>query len=158
MLEPISHDGVVRGTLRWTVRDTTYTANVLNGQLSNHAVLLSGLYAPAFTGPTPYAQARELSFALPEFWHQQALFHGVGTYPLGTQDYPWAQYKYFGVGGGPVPATYITPGTGPPVGAVTLTRFDAQAGVITGTVDFVADGRTVRGRAAVTQGYFDLTF
>ena len=93
VLVPISHDGVVRGNLRWTVRDTTYTANVLNDQLSSHSVLLSGLYAPALAGPNPYAQARELSFALTEVWHQQAIFHGVGTYPLGTQDYPWAQYN-----------------------------------------------------------------
>ena len=159
VLIPISHDGILRGTVRWILRDTVYTATQLRGQLSSTYVFLTGSYVTPNGGPGAYANACEIFLSIPDEDSHGKVFHGAGTYSLGPQDYPLATYRYFSVGYNGPPRSYLTPAAGTPVDTITLTRFDSQAGVLTGTFDFVADARTsVAGKITVTQGSFDLTF
>lgn len=150
----LTRDGKLRGTLRWTIGNTTYTSTQLLGQVTSSIVSFSGV-------ATTLGASHELIISLPAEFRGQTLFQGVGTYRMG-QEYPFGSYTLVPAGGTRYdPFTY---GTAYPKagggGTITVTRFDPKAFVVTGTFEFLAEAQSsaATGTVNITQGQFDLTF
>lgn len=150
----LTRDGKIRGTLRWTIGNTTYTTTQLLGQVTSSIVSFSGV-------ATILGASHEMIISLPAEFRGQTIFQGVGTYRMG-QEYPFGSYTFLPTGGtsyGPFTysTTYPRAGGG---GTITVTRFDPKAFVIAGTFEFLAEAQSsaATGTANITQGQFDLTF
>lgn len=154
VLPRLTRDATLRGTLRWTIGNTTYAATQLFGQVNRDLLSFSGVV-------TALGASHQVLLVLPAQYQGQPLFQGVGTYRMG-QEYPFGFYRLVPAGGSIYnPLTYTT--TYPRAGGggtITVTRFDAKAFVLTGTFEFVAEGQSAAatGTVPLTQGTFDLTF
>jgi hypothetical protein len=150
----LTRDGKIRGALRWTIGNTTYTTTQLLGQVNSSIVSFSGI-------ATTLGASHELIISLPAEFRGQTIFQGVGTYRMG-QEYPFGSYTLIPSGGTSyAPFTYST--TYPRAGGggtITVTRFDPKAFVIAGTFEFLAEAQSsaATGTVNITQGQFDLTF
>ena len=84
-------------------------------------------------------------------------FAGVGTYPLGATQYPYAGY-FNGSSD-----WYTTAYAGQPVGQVVVTRFEPEAGVASGTFHYVSflrfnNSGSAAPKQTISNGRFDITF
>jgi|GEM_PF-6969761 hypothetical protein len=149
----LTRDPTIRGTFRWTMGSTTYTATRIAGEVSGVLVSLVGLAA------TP-AVSHEVALVIPlKGADGQPIFQGVGTYELGRQAYPFGEYTFYPNNPMANFSKYRTLYPGPPTGTVTVTRFDPKAFAIAGTFEFSARGvSNATGTVSITQGQFDLTY
>jgi hypothetical protein len=87
-------------------------------------------------------------------------FAGVGTYPVGTSEYPWAGCEFY-TGNGNFDS-YTTFYAGRQVGQVVVTRFDLEARAVAGTSSYGASLNINNSGTAspnqTTNGHFDITF
>jgi hypothetical protein len=162
-IPPITHDGIGRGTLRWTLNGKPYTARAFikvygEGKYFN----LLG-QSEAFSST---ADVKEVLLVVPPETENGPLFTGVGTYALGgpgrvtafgqSTVYPTNEPYIFW--------SYQSLYAAPPYGALQLTRYDAERGVAAGTFSFNAVWSTGARvgtpppTATVTNGEFDITF
>ncbi|TGE16116.1 hypothetical protein E5J99_10640 [Hymenobacter elongatus] len=146
----LSRDGIIRGSMTWTVGGTTFTASRFYGELSNTIVSIVG--------------ATQLNGA----WHEVALvipmkdqagnlvFKGVGTYILGTGEYPFGKYVDNTNSGN---ATYSTWLANKPVGTVVVTSYNDVNRTIGGTFEFEAAANlNTTGSVTVSKGSFNFQF
>ena len=87
-------------------------------------------------------------------------FAGVGTYPLGLTQVPWAGCSFYTYGS---VDQHFTNYAGRQVGQIVVTRFDVATGTAAGTFSFVAPLYNNNSGAgtptqSVTNGRFDITF
>lgn len=151
-LPRLTHDGTVRGTMTWMLQGEKQIATQFSGRFGD-GFYLSGDATPAVTSQ----DVSQMSIAVPTADPLATPFTGVGTYPVGPRPYgPIGEYRYFR--GGFLSGDfdrYLTPVSAVPVGDITLTQFDKQAGIASGTFAFRIEGiRTI----AVSQGQFNITF
>jgi hypothetical protein len=154
VLPSLTRDAKLRGTMRWTMGNTTYATTQVLGEVSSDLLSFSGV-------TTALGTSHQLLLVLPARYQGQTLFQGVGTYRMGQQ-YPFGFYRLVPAGGSIYdPLTYTTtyPRAGGS-GTITVTRFDPKAFVLTGTFEFVAEAQSAAATSTVqiTQGSFDLTF
>ena len=88
-------------------------------------------------------------------------FVGMGTYPVGTSEYPWAGCELYTRNGNF--DSYTTSYVGRLVGQVVITRFDLRARAAAGTFSYVAslnfnNSGTASPNQTITNGHFDTTF
>jgi hypothetical protein len=150
----LTRDAKLRGTLRWTIGNTTYATSQLLGEVSSSLLSFSGV-------TTALGASHHVLLVLPAHYQGQTIFQGVGTYVMGQQ-YPFGFYRLVPAGSSIYdPLTYTTtyPRAGGS-GTITVTRFDPKAFVLTGTFEFVAEAQSAAatGTVQITQGSFDLTF
>ena len=146
----------IRGTMSWEQNGKTYTAVDFYGEIKANFFSLEGntLSEP---GRINHAVNFVLPFAGPS---TVAVFGGVGLYPLGTGEYPFAGYAYRTNGSFDF---YTTSYAARLVGSVRITRFDLNARAAAGTFEFIASPRLNNTGAAttdqtITNGRFDVTF
>lgn len=150
----LTRDAKLRGTLRWTTGNTTYSTSQILGEVNNSLLSFSGVTTVA-------GASHQVLLVLPAHYQGQTIFQGVGTYRMG-QEYPFGFYRLVPAGGSIYdPLTYTT--TYPRAGGggtITVTRFDPKAFVLTGIFEFVAEAQsaTATGTVNITQGTFELTF
>jgi hypothetical protein len=153
----LRRDGRIRGTMSWEQNGTTYSAATFYGDISQNFFSLEG--------NTPFDVAgrnQNVNFVLPfAGGGNPTPFAGVGTYPVGTAEYPWAGCQFY-TRNGPFDQ-YATSYAGRQVGQVVVTRFDAEAGTAAGTFSFVAflhlnNSGTATPNQTITNGRFDITF
>lgn len=162
-IPPITHDGIGRGTLRWTLNGKPYAARAFI------KVYGEGKYFNVWGRSEefgPAADVKDVLLVLPEQTEKGPLFAGAGTYPLGgpgrvtafghSTVYPTNEpFIYW---------TYGSPYANTPTGTLRLTRYDAERGLAAGTFAFNAAWTTgarvgtPEPTAAVTNGEFDITF
>jgi hypothetical protein len=162
-IPPITHDGIGRGLLRWTLDGKQYTARSfikVNGE---------GKYFRLWGRSEEFgavSDVKEVGLLVPEQTENGPLFAGVGTYPLGGLGrvtaygdcfvYPTNQPE--------INWRYVSTRDFTPTGTAQLTRYDAERGFATGTFAFKASWSTgallgtPAPTATVTNGEFDLTF
>jgi hypothetical protein len=142
----LTRDGKIRGTLRWTIGNTTYTSTQLLGQVTSSIVSFSGV-------ATTLGASHELIISLPAEFRGQTLFQGVGTYRMG-QEYPFGSYTLVPAGSTMYdPFTYGT--TYPRAGGggtITVTRFDPKAFVVAGTFEFLAEAQSSAATGTARKG------
>ena len=150
-------DGRIRGTITWEQNGTLYSAATFHGDIKKDFFSLEG--------DTPFDVAgrnQGVNFVLPfAGGGNPTPFVGVGTYPIGTAQYPWAGCQFFTPNGNF--DQYTTAYAGRQVGKVVVTRFDLAAGAAAGTFSFVTFLQTsTTGNATpdqtITNGHFDITF
>lgn len=151
-LSALTRDHKLRGTLTWQEGGATYQAVNLYGEVSDSFVSIDGYVATAGAG-------HEIGFVLPGDFRGTKIFQGVGTYPVGGQEYPFASYTYTP---GRDTWMYFTPFAGSATGKVTITRYDKKAFIIAGTFEYEAQPFSnptgMPGTAKITQGSFELTY
>lgn len=158
-LPALTHDGQVRGTMTWTVDGEAQAAVRFGGQFGD-GFFLRGEATPA--AGLGYVSAVSLGIATADPLGPP--FTGAGAYPVGLRAYgPTGEYRYYVASlttTGGVNQRYVSPVAAAPVGTITLTRFDRQAGVAAGTFAFPAEALTAPGpaRVVITQGQFNVTF
>jgi hypothetical protein len=162
-IPPITHDGIGRGYLRWTLDGKQYTARAFIKVYGEGAYFNLWGRSEQFG---PNSDVKEVALLLPQQTENGPLFAGAGNYTLGglgritafgeVYTYPGNQpeisWRYV--------STYATT----PTGTAQLSRYDAEKGLATGTFAFGASwftGALVGTPAptvAVTNGEFDITF
>jgi hypothetical protein len=156
-LPALTHDGKVRGTMRWTLGGITYSASQFLG-LFNSSFVLTGIYA---TGPVATTLTSDVSLSLPEADEVGSIFAGAGSYPLGLRRIGSSgQYTYYAAGTQATFVRYLTPRFGQQTGLLTLTRFDVTQGIVSGTFSFTATegGALTTSQLVLSNGTFDVTF
>ena len=155
----LNRDGRIRGTMTWDRNGTAYSAVTLSGDIKLDFFSLSGGTAIDAAG-----NQQEVTLVLPFAFtngSNPTPFAGVGTYPVGAAEYPWAGCSiYLSRGNFDL---YTTSYAGRPVGQVMVTRFDRDAGVASGSFNYVAALRlnnsgTGAPNQTITNGRFDITF
>ncbi len=148
----LTRDRTIRGILTWQEGGVTYQAVNLLGEVSDELVAIDGYVSAAGAG-------HEMSFVLPGEFQGTKIFQGVGTYPVGGQQYPFASYTYTP---GRDMWKYFTPFAGGATGKVTITRYDTKAFTIAGTFEYEAQAFSnpagTPGTVKITQGSFTLTY
>lgn len=162
-IPPITHDGIGRGLLRWTLDGKQYTARSviqLNG---------AGKYFRLWGRSEEFGAAsdvKEVGLLVPEQTDNGPLFAGPGTYSLGGSGRITAYGDCFSypTNRPEINWRYVSTHDVTPTGTAQLTRYDAERGIATGTFAFKASWSTgaLLGTPAptvtVTNGEFDLTF
>jgi hypothetical protein len=159
---PITHDGIGRGLMRWTVDGKSYTARAFIKVYGEGKYFNLWGRSEEFS---PTSDVKEVFLVLPERTENGPPFAGAGTYPLGGL----GRVSAFG-------DLYTYPTNEPvifwryntrdvmPTGTVQLTRYDAERGLASGTFAFDAKwyGGALIGTyvptVTVTNGEFDITF
>lgn len=160
---PITHDGIGRGTLRWTLDGKPYTARASIKVYGEGAYFNLWGRSEEFS---PTSDVKEVTLVLPQQTERGPLFAGVGTYPLGGPGrvtafgksivYPTNEPVIFW--------DYISTYAATPTGTAQLTRYDAERGLAVGTFAFNTTWTTgalvgtPAPTATVTNGEFDITF
>ncbi|GAB3637151.1 hypothetical protein GCM10027422_27410 [Hymenobacter arcticus] len=151
-LPRLTHDGTVRGTMTWVLQGEKQVATQFSGNFSD-GFYLRGNAIPA-AAPKDVS---EMQLGVPTVDPLAAPFMGAGIYPVGPWAYgPVGVYRYFR--GGFLSGDfdrYLTPVSAVPIGDITLTQFDKQAGIAAGTFAFRVEGiRAI----VISQGQFNITF
>jgi hypothetical protein len=153
----LTRDGRIRGTMTWDRNGAAYAAVAFYGDIKRDFFSLEGGTARDANG-----KIEGVNFVLPfAGGGTPTPFAGAGTYPIGAAEYPWAG-AFFHVTNGPLDQ-YTTAYARRTVGQVVVTRFDPEAGVASGTFQYVTTLQLNNsGSAAPTQtianGRFDITF
>jgi len=154
-------DGRIRGTMSWEQDGKVYQAgDRFYGQIQSSFFSLEG------NTIIESGYSHSLALVLPQLVRGQATaFKGVGVYPLGVEEFPFAKYTYNIHNAGYITAfdQYVTLQYNPPVGEVRITRFDLTARVASGTFEFtawpdLANTGMVKPMTRITNGKFDITF
>jgi hypothetical protein len=156
-LPALTHDGKVRGTMRWTLGGITYNASQFLGLL-NSSFVLTGIYT---TGPVATTMTSDISLSLPEADDVGPIFAGAGNYPFGLRRIGSSgQYTYYAAGTQAAFVRYLTPRFGQQTGLIALTRFDVTQGIASGTFSFTAtDGGALNtSQVVLSNGIFEVTF
>lgn len=139
-IPPVTHDGIGRGTVKWTIDGKAYAATTLI------KVRGDGKYFDLWCRYGDFGTARQVSdcgIYLPEYDENGKVFIGAGTYALGGPNriIPFGQYSVYGNNKPELflnyQSVYYTP-----TGSAHLTRYDAQLGIATGTFEFKAVARS----------------
>lgn len=162
-IPPITHDGIGRGTLRWTLDGKPYTARAFIKVYGEGKYFTMWGRSEEFS---PTSDVKEVVLFLPEQTENGPLFAGVGTYPLGglgrvtasgqSTVYPTNEAFLFW--------NYVSTYAATPTGTAQLTRYDAERGLAAGTFAFNVTWSTgalvgtPAPTATVTNGEFDITF
>lgn len=152
LLAALTRDTKIRGTMTWTVGSNNYSANILGGHITSEFMELNAKDSTA-TGN------QDILFILPKEENQNAIFRGVGSYPLGTALFPRVRYD-----AGRVIHYAYPPSVSPTTGVITVTAFDSKTFTIAGTFEFTAFAyynglpATPSASITVTRGVFNLTF
>ena len=153
----LTRDGRIRGTMTWDQNGTTYSAATFYGSIQKDFFSLEG--------DTPFDAAGKnqgVNFVLPfAGGGNPTPFAGVGTYPVGTAQYPWAGCTFY-LANGPFDR-YSTYYAGRQVGQVVVTRYDLEARTAAGTFSYVTFLQTNSSGTAtpdqtISNGHFDITF
>lgn len=148
----LTRDTKLRGTLSWLENGTRYTATNIYGEVSGSLVSVDGYVLTTGVG-------REVAFVLPVRGTSASLFTGVGTYPLGRQEYPFGKYV---LSSSPGPYIWYTSPQGSGTGQVQVTQYDPAAFTIAGTFAFTAapfsNPTGAPGDVTITDGSFSLTY
>lgn len=148
----LTRDTQLRGTLSWTENGVHYTATNLYGEINAGIVSVDGYVLRNGVG-------QEVAFVLPTSGRPRNLFTGVGTYPLGQQEYPFGKYTRSAATG---PAIWYTPQQGTGTGQVQVTQYDPAAFTIAGSFAFTAEPFSnptgAPGNVTITNGSFNLTY
>jgi hypothetical protein len=148
----LTRDTKLRGTLSWVENSVRYTAANIYGEVNNGLVSVDGYVLSNGVG-------REVAFVIPTYGQSSSLFTGVGTYPVGRQEYPFGKYTRATAAG---PAIWYTPRQGAGTGQVQVTQHDPAAFTIAGTFAFTAEPFSNPtgnpGDVAITEGSFNLTY
>ncbi|SFQ71720.1 carboxypeptidase-like regulatory domain-containing protein [Hymenobacter arizonensis] len=155
----LNRDGRIRGTMTWERNGIAYSAVTFYGEIKQNFFSLEGGTARDASGKNE-GTIFVLPFALNNGANPTP-FAGVGTYPIGATEYPWAGYLFYFPDGSL--DQYATSYAGRQVGQVIVTRFDPQAGVASGTFSYVVTLRlnnsgTTTTNLTITNGRFDITF
>lgn len=164
-LPPLTHDGKVRGVMRWKLDGASYESTSLKGLIRNEAfVIPNGKGSLFLEGRLDSANSLSLiSVAVREGDAMGAFFMGPGRYNLGILSsnlnslISWGHYTYYEYTNGNSPAQYETIPNAP-ASTLQLNRFDATQGVATGTFEFVAAAYSGTGQRIITNGEFEVTF
>ncbi|UOQ51885.1 DUF6252 family protein [Hymenobacter cellulosivorans] len=143
-------DGKIRGMMTWNVGSTSYSATLYYGSIRKSSMIL--------TGTTSLGSVwQQVSLVIPgEGFGTAAPFKGVGTYPLETSDYLFADFTSYANGN---PIRHVTGFPGKPGGTITITSFDENARTVAGTFEFVGTPLTLGYEdVAVTNGRFNVTY
>ena len=151
----LNRDGRIRGTVTWQLNGTTYTAVTLGGTINAQSLSLS-LETP-FVGGFGHAVFISLPFLSAG---NPRNFAGVGTYELGTAQWPFAGYHHY------VPNaydSYFTGDAGTPAGQVVVSHFDTTARTVAGTFTFTAalaanHSGTASSTQTISNGRFELSY
>ena len=148
----LTRDTKLRGTLSWVENGVRYTAANIYGEVNSSLVSVDGYVLSNGVG-------REVAFVIPTYGQSSSLFTGVGTYPVGRQEYPFGKYTLATAAG---PAIWYTPRQGAGTGQVQVTQHDPAAFTIAGTFAFTAEPfsnpTNTPGSVAITEGSFTLTY
>lgn len=148
----LTRDARLRGTLSWVENGTRYTATNIYGEVSGSLVSVDGYVLTNGVG-------REVAFVLPVRGASTPLFTGVGTYPLGRQEYPFGKYV---LSSSPGPYIWYTPPQGVGTGQVQVTQYDPAAFTIAGSFAFTAapfsNPTGAPDEVTITDGNFSLTY
>lgn len=148
----LTRDATLRGTLSWVENGTRYTATNLLGEVNSGIVSVDGYVSSG-------GVAREVAFVIPTSGQPSNLFKGVGTYTLGTQEYPFGKYVTTNSLG---PSTWYTSWQGANVGQVTITQYDPAAFTLAGTFSFTAapfsNPTNTPGSVTISDGSFAITY
>ncbi len=148
----LTRDAKIRGTLSWVENGTRYTATNLYGEVSESLVSVDGYVLANGVG-------HEVAFIVPVRGAFSHLFTGVGTYPLGRQEYPVGKYV---LSSSPGPYIWYTPSQGMGTGKVQVTQYDPAAFTIAGTFAFTAQPFSnptgAPGDVTISDGSFSLTY
>ncbi|MDJ0363931.1 carboxypeptidase-like regulatory domain-containing protein [Hymenobacter sp. H14-R3] len=158
----VTHDGVGRGIMKWTLDGKTYSATTFI------KVQGEGKYFNLWGRTGEFGTARQVSdcgIYLPEDDENGKLFAGAGTYILGgpNRTIPVGYHAIYLNNKPELSLTYQSVYY-TPAGSMRLTRYDAQAGVAAGTFEFKALARTgvsIPGAPddlTITNGEFAVTF
>jgi hypothetical protein len=155
----LNRDGGIRGTMTWNRNGTTYSAVTLFGSIKEDFFSLEGSTVRDASGKGELA-----NFVLPFVLRNGANptpFTGIGTYPVGATEYPWAGYSFYDRNG--VLDWCTTSYAHRQVGQVVVTGFDLEARTASGTFSFVAalflnNSGTGDPSQTITNGRFDITF
>lgn len=161
-IPPVTHDGIGRGTVKWTIDGKVYAATTFI------KVRGDGKYFDLWCRYGDFGTARQVSdcgIYLPEYDDNGKVFAGVGTYLLGGPNriVSFGQYSIYGSNKPELflnyQSVYLTP-----TGSVHLTRYDAALGVAAGTFEFKALARSgfyIPGApddVTISSGEFAITF
>ena len=160
---PITHDGIGRGLLRWTLDGRQYTARAFI------KVYGEGKYFNLWGRSEefgPASDVKEVSLVLPQETEKGPLFAGAGTYPLGGSGRVTAfgQSTVYPTNEPVIYWNYLSTYAAAPTGTAQLTRYNAEQGLAVGTFAFDATWTTgalvgtPATTATVTNGEFDITF
>ncbi|WP_046247440.1 DUF6252 family protein [Hymenobacter terrenus] len=148
----LTRDAKLRGTLSWVENGVSYTAVNLYGEVNSGLVSVDGYVLSNGVG-------REVAFVIPTYGQASSLFTGVGSYPLGQQEYPFGKYMRADLSG---PSFWYTPRQGTGTGQVQVTEYDPAAFSIAGTFAFTAEPFSnptgAPGNVTITEGSFRLTY
>jgi hypothetical protein len=148
----LTRDTKLRGTLSWVENGVRYTAANVYGEINSGLVSVDGYVLSNGVG-------REVAFVIPTYGPSGSRLTGVGTYPLGQQEYPFGKYTLSAAAG---PAFWYTPRQGAGSGQVQVTQYDPAAFAITGTFAFTAEPFSnptgAPGNVTITDGSFSLTY
>ena len=159
----ITHDGIGRGLLRWTLDGRQYTARAFI------KVYGEGKYFNLWGRSEnfgPAADVKEVMLVLPERTENGPLFAGAGTYPLGGAGRitAFGQSTVYPTNEPVIFWNYLSTYAAAPTGTAQLTRYNAEQGLAVGTFAFDATWTTgalvgtPATTATVTNGEFDITF
>ena len=163
-IPPITHDGIGRGLLRWTLDGKQYTARAfikVNGE---------GKYFYLYGRSeefSPTSDVKEVGLLVPEQTERGPLFAGVGTYPLGGSGRVTAfgEFVTYPTNQPVINLRYVSMYDFTPTGTAQFTRYDAERGLAAGTFAFNASWQSGGGgvgtpapTGTVTNGEFDITF
>jgi hypothetical protein len=148
----LTRDTKLRGTLSWVENGVRYTAANIYGEVNSGLVSIDGYVLSNGVG-------REVAFVIPTYGQSSSFFTGVGTYPVGRQEYPFGKYTLARAAG---PSIWYTPRQGAGTGQVQVTQHDPAAFTIAGTFAFTAEPFSTPtgnpGDVAITEGSFNLTY
>jgi hypothetical protein len=148
----LTRDTKLRGTVSWVENGVRYTAANIYGEINSGIVSVDGYVLTNGVG-------REVAFVIPTYGPSTALFKGVGTYPLGQQEYPFGKYV---LSTSPGPYIWYTPRQGAGTGQVQVTQYDPAAFSIAGTFTFAAEPFSnptgAPDNVTITDGSFSLTY
>lgn len=160
---PITHDGIGRGLLRWTLNGKLYSARAFIKVYGEGKYFNLWGRSEEFS---PTADVKEVSLVLPEQTEKGPLFAGVGTYPLGGlgRVTAFGQSTVYPTNDPVIFWNYVSTYAATPTGTAQLTRYDADRGLAAGTFAFNTTWTTgalvgtPAPTAVVTNGEFDITF
>lgn len=156
VLERLTRNAKIQGTMSWSVGNTAYSANRLAGEISSDSFVLQGKDSSA-------VENNEILLIIPKINDQSPLFKGVGTYEIGTAPFTVARYDYMNEQR--LSITYRASLSGSRTGTITITSYDPKAFTIAGTFEFTAplydhmrNAPSPTGSITVEKGRFNLTF